>query len=580
MNADGTTNKKRYLFFLRDLFLKNNSLYFFLNVTFYIFDGVMLPVAAWCFGCFIDELTCGGTPIVYLSLFLVATIARSLFEKLSQYTRENSIYHIQQYIDRLVCEHLAIADFDKLDTEEYRKKFSVAKKTNTNVYMLFSYMMDAVSMLIGIFVSLLILSQSAVWVSCVYIFALLIELPIYKKFSFEYWNDFAKEDIHTRKLDYFIGLFMNRNSRRDIRGNNAGRYFLDKISFFSSELFREYKVHLRSMNKKILLTQLMTLIIPILTAVYSLNLFITEKIGAGSVITLISVAKGLHSSINSFGLVFKNIITTNESLKNSYDVIFESSKVSANVNYTDVNIDKVQKLQFQHVSFKYPDSENYVLKDVSFEFEGSGSMGIVGLNGAGKSTIIKLLIGIYSNYEGEIYLNGINIKMIPNEKKENMFSVCFQDYICPHLLLREAMAISDVSKIGDDFLLEGKIKQVGEDKYLINHLNSQIGLEYSEGIELSRGQWQKIAIVRSLVPKCSVLIFDEPLASLDIYSEKAYYEQFSALEGCMSIFVSHRMHGLRSCKKIIVLENGRITEQGTHEELIDNKGLYYRMYEA
>ena len=243
-----------------------------------------------------------------------------------------------------------------------------------------------------------------------------------------------------------------------------------------------------------------------------------------------------------------------------------------------------ESLEFRNVYFKYPASEDYVLKGVSFRINKGESAAIIGMNGAGKSTIVKLMIGLYEIESGEILINGIPMGEYSNSSQKKLFSVLFQDFPKYSFTLRENIALSDIEHINEDEDIIRALKNAGID--IENELNNPDLDAYmsrafdDNGIELSKGQWQKIAAARTYFKNAPVVIFDEPSSALDAEAEERIFNTFSAIsENRTAIMITHHISGVRKSNKIMVLNNGIIEEMGTHEELIKNNGLYKEMFE-
>lgn len=238
-------------------------------------------------------------------------------------------------------------------------------------------------------------------------------------------------------------------------------------------------------------------------------------------------------------------------------------------------------LELSHVSFRYPGTTQDILKDVSMTFYIGEKLALVGLNGAGKTTLIKLLCRLYEPTEGEIRLNGINIAKYDYEEYVRIFSVVFQDFHLYDFPLEENIASGeevDSQQLQYALNLVGMWEHVQEmpqkEKTLLGHENGQ-------GVLLSGGEAQKIAIARALYKDASFIILDEPAAALDPIAEAEIYENFNRLiQDKTAIYISHRMSSCKFCDRIIVLDGGQILEEGNHEALLEKRGRYYELYNA
>ena len=241
--------------------------------------------------------------------------------------------------------------------------------------------------------------------------------------------------------------------------------------------------------------------------------------------------------------------------------------------------DKRYELSFYNVSFKYPGSDKYILKDINMNFNIGEKLALVGLNGAGKTTLIKLLLRLYEPTEGEIRLNGIDIGKYDYDEYVQIFSVVFQDFGIFDFPLDENIAASEDV---DSARVKKVIDQVGLTE-LVNSLPDKertlLYHENGDGVALSGGEAQKVAIARALYKDAPFVILDEPTAALDPIAEAEIYENFDTLVGDKTaIYISHRMSSCKFCDRIVVINNGRIEEEGSHDSLMDKNGLYAKMY--
>lgn len=245
---------------------------------------------------------------------------------------------------------------------------------------------------------------------------------------------------------------------------------------------------------------------------------------------------------------------------------------------------ELDTIEFRHVYFRYPGRVEYVLQDCSFMLRGNRCYAVVGKNGAGKSTLTKLLIGLYDNYEGEILINQRNIRDYRYEELKWMISSVFQDFARYALTLRENIFLGDINK-QDLHLLRQIIEDMKMSKYIQElpyGIDSVLGKMEKDSVDLSGGEWQKLAIARLLYSEAPINILDEPTAALDPKSEATVYEMFQKVNGeRFTILITHRLGAARMADEILVLDQGRIVEQGTHEDLVaQENGHYQRMFES
>lgn len=240
-------------------------------------------------------------------------------------------------------------------------------------------------------------------------------------------------------------------------------------------------------------------------------------------------------------------------------------------------------IEFSHVSFKYPRSESYVLRDINITIKSGEHLSVVGPNGAGKTTFIKLLCRLYDVTEGEILIDGVNIKEYSEEEYRRLFAVVFQDFKLFAFSLRENIALADTP---DDERINEVLKLSGfyDDAQKLEHgLDTTLFKTYDEkGTELSGGQQQKTAISRALYRDAPIVILDEPTAALDPVAEYDIYRQFNSLVGGKTaIYISHRLSSCKFCDRIAVFADDTIKEYGTHDELADKPdGIYAEMFAA
>jgi ATP-binding cassette, subfamily B, bacterial len=240
-------------------------------------------------------------------------------------------------------------------------------------------------------------------------------------------------------------------------------------------------------------------------------------------------------------------------------------------------------ITFESVGFRYPGSEQWAVRGLNFVLAPGERLALVGENGAGKTTLVKLLARLYDPTEGQILLDGVDLREYDLESLRRNVGVIFQDFVRYDFILKENIAVGNIGRLGDTGSIETAARRSLADSVaarLAGRYEQMLGRRFEGGVDLSGGEWQKVALARAYMREAQLLILDEPTASLDARAEYEVFLRFSELtRGRMAVLISHRFSTVRMADRILVLQSGNLVEQGTHEALVAQGGLYAELFQ-
>lgn len=521
--------------------------------------------------------------VKYAILYFTVHIVQELIIKMSQYIEYKYNDKVNYYVENLLLEQFAAVDLGFYDSSEYRDKLNQVWDIKSSVTALASLFFAQVQTLLSFIVSLILFAR---WNAAYALVIVLCSLPI----IFVEWkvnqldiNFSMQNQKNERAMRYFKYIFTNYDNGLEIKLYNIKDFLIGKYI----DSWKEYYKNRKKFTAKIAALMFVSLLISTFVSQLLLYILLIGKIAKkiisiGDAMYYMSLFHNLYNSTVSLIRIISSSNAAFVRLNAVKEFINQKPMVQKNGVLT---LDKIQKIEFSHVYFRYPGKENYVLEDCSFTMEAGQQIGLVGENGCGKSTIVKLILRLYDVEEGEILLNGIDIMEYDIEKYRAMFSVLFQDFIKYSFTLRENVSLSDIEKSDNDERIKDALSK-SEMSELVSTWDK--GLETPltrsfepDGKELSGGQWQRIALSRVFFADRDFVILDEPSASLDVFAEEKIFHQFQQLSGTRSsIIISHRLSSIVAADKILVLKNGRILEQGKHRELLSKNGYYSELFYA
>lgn len=540
----------------------------------------------------IDELM-GNRDIKRLILFGMAIVAANvLFAFLANTMKRimdvKNIY-MKEKMSQAMATKIMNVEFSYLENPYYldlKERAVFASNNQSAMESLISNIAGCLKNFITIS-GLLAVMFTLSWVLVVLmIVTVVLSLMIYR-FFMNYQMKFFQELVPVnRKYGYYINLCGSDKLQKDIRLYRMNKMLTDRVTKYNLELNTWLNKYCKKQGVYMglygVINDLQAAIAYGYVAIRVMADLFGRKIGIGSFTMYVTAAINFSSSTAELG---NSIIRTIQML-GYLDPFMEFMSLPDEKNACgSLEFDgEVESIEFKNVSFSYPGSEKEILHDISFRINKGEKISIVGLNGAGKTTLIKLICRLYHPNSGEIFINGHNIFEYNHESYMRNIAAVFQDYKLFAFSIDENITCKDIDSDRDKTMK--LIEEVGlreKVEGLPNGIHSLFGKAYDEeGIEMSGGQSQKIAIARALYKDASLIILDEPTSALDPLAEAEIYGNFNTMVGGKTaIYISHRMSSSVFCDKILIIDGGRVADYDTHHNLMQKTdSLYYKLFNS
>ena len=571
---------------------KRFPLFFPLEALKTLCDILMPFIAIFVTPLIVDELV-GGKDLtrlfVYAGILILGECLLTVIRQLSVNQLGKYKERLDNYFTRLISEHAMGLDYQ---LTEDKKLLDQLEKTNTGmswysegVYgiseQIFSFIGNAVKIVglvtvIALHTPLLL----AVILLCVCLNAYLMRLS--SKVELKAFERLSKVN---RMFGYYGWEMVDFRYGKDIRLYDASGMLLNKWSGFSEESYEGWKWQADTTRKYSLIQGALAVFQTAFTYGYTALKTIGGVFSLGIFTQMVSAAESLF---NTLGGIASNITDLLKKTNYAYEYVIFMNYPQAMPKGDKPVPDGEHRIEFRNVSFAYPGTEKKVLDGVNLTVEKGERLSIVGLNGAGKTTLIKLLCRLYDPTDGQILLDGTDIREYDYDQYMKQFSPVFQDFKLFGFTVSENVTLKDRENMDekDRLRVSDLLKQAGLEKFADNLDNGKDSklFKYMEedGIEPSGGEQQKLALARALYKDAPVIILDEPTAALDPVAEYEIYKQFNSLiQDKTAFYISHRLSSCRFCDHIAVFSEGRVAEYGTHDELVNiPDGVYAAMFEA
>jgi ATP-binding cassette subfamily B protein len=555
--------------------------------------SVIPALQVWLAGELIDEVASGISAddldpyirsIVILAIAqLIIFLAGSLFQTLSnidqQLLQEKLTIHVQQMIMR----HANTLDLADFENAAYYDQLQQAQRESANrPVQMVSGVFGLVRSLITFATMVGLLIGLSPWIA---VAALLSPIPAFvsgSRYSWWGFQQMRRLSPTRRMMSYLTTVLTTDSFNKEIKLYTLGDHFIDRYDGIAQNYYAETRSLLVRRYLAGFGWGALTIVASSATFLYVALQAVRGVISLGQLTVFTQAAQQVQNSFQGLLGGFQSIYEHGLYLSTLYDLLDRQPQVSVPENPIPIRVPFQHGIEFRNVTFTYPGRPEPALDNVSFSIGLGETVALVGKNGAGKSTIVKLLGRLYDPQGGQILIDGVDIREYDPSELRKPFGMMFQDYAMYQLPVAENIGVGNVERVLDREAIESAATRGGATRLiesLPDRYDTVLGKWFEDGHQLSGGEWQRIALSRAFMREAQILILDEPTSALDAEAEYDLFARIQQLaEGRMAIFISHRFSTTRRADRILVLENARLIEQGTHAELMLMNGRYAELF--
>lgn len=429
-----------------------------------------------------------------------------------------------------------------------------------------------------------IATRLSLWVYLVVVLTSIPSFIVSLKYGSKTWTIWAENSPRQKKYNHVRGHISGRNGIIQSKILQAS----EKLVGMADEILGAFRKDQLKVDRKNLFWSSFASVVGAAGVGMGFYIIVGKVTGGsesvGSMVFLVSVLGQLVGAINSILQDFSRQFERNLYVDEIFQVLDTKPFIKRTENPISLSLEQPPMIEFKNVSFRYDGGTKDILKKVSFTIKPGEKIALVGKNGAGKSTLVKLLARIYDPTEGDIFVNGVNLKDVDPNEWSSSLGILLQDYLSYDFTVEDSISMGRADKEIDKEKVE-KAADVSDAKEFISEFKDgfgqQLGRDFENGTELSKGQQQKMALARIVYRDGLITILDEPTASIDALAEEYIFNQMiQASNGKTLLVITHRFNTTQNLDKIVVLSEGRLVEMGSHEELLQKKGEYASMYES
>lgn len=515
--------------------------------------------------------------LFYVVIYIMIDILFSQIQNLYAYYTGVFQLKVSLVIGQKILEktdELTIQDFE--NSESYNKIQRALQQSDIQVLNYFSSLLSLLRFFTTMVSSAALLFLWKWWIVLLILGVSSISSIIMIKLGKEKYHIVRKRTGEERQKWYYQYLLTNDIAFKEIKIYELNQYFKNKYKNISEKFIAQDKKILG----KITVTNVIMGILESCAAAFAFVLIILDTFGhrilIGSSIAYIRYMANISSNVKGFLSQIVSIFSSTLYMNQ----LFEFLDMEKMENDSGIEIEGIHTIEINNLSYKYKGSSRYAIKNISLSIKRGERISIVGMNGSGKSTLVKILVGLYNDYEGEIYINSLELKRINKNSLKRHIGILFQDFTKYELSLRENIGVGNLKKKDDDLYIKqvGRLAKVKEE--LLHHLDQQLGSWFKEGKPLSGGEWIRIGIGRAVARDADMYIFDEPNASLDTVAEKEVFNSFKAvMKDKIGIIITHRILSAQILEgTTVVMHEGEIIGKGSHEMLLKQCEVYRKLY--